>query len=410
MTLTLNRWLQYMQFHPWFSMQLATSGANSIMPVRSSCNGLIYEYTWQDADQAGRYDIRKAIEYAESQWNQQAGFPARPTYKTATLEWPKMGNKALTRYTATDMQGHWLSLQLPDGHLSQIGYEHITAPDTQSITYLDIDNDGLFETARVVATVPAGTMEAELYLTFVANDVLYPDVPPVPIRSAAIAGTTATILIDTYNLVRPILYTTPTSAALNPLLIPPAAGSPFATTINVSRRFCDPNGTTVDTAQAVLVWETLPAPSWASFTSAPDPAGLAYAIARIGIRDGEAGIVYGGQSVYDSNSNTWSGLVNFSNCKPPDRVIIRYLAGRENAQIDMAIAQLSAANLARPVCACQSANKELFTYQADLSRVGGTNELYSVPADIVNPFGSRRGHVYAWRTLQNLRVLRGIIA
>lgn len=412
MTINLSQWLRYMQMHPWHSMQLATIGPNSIIPVTSSCNGLIYEYAWQSVDQAGREDIRRAITYAEKQWNEQAHYPARPTFKTVTLEWPKMGNKTLVNYSPIDMTGHWMNIKLPDGHVSKVGYEHITTPQACAITYSDLDGDGLFETATVTATVPAGTTEDELYITFQSADFIYPYTPPIPARSASIVGTTATITIDTYNLVRPIVYTMPNSRPLNPTVLPPSVDSPFATTIDVARRFCDDSGTTIDTAQAVLIWESLPAPLWATVISAgnyPDPSAKAYAIARMGIRDGVAGIVYGGEAVYDSTSGEWSGRANFSNCKPPDRIMIRYLAGRESSHIDMAIAQLSAANLSRPICACQPANKELYHWQTDLARVGGTNELYSVPSDIVNPFGSRRGQVYAWRTIQDSRVLQGII-
>jgi hypothetical protein len=382
--------------------------------VTSSCNGLIYEYAWQSVDQAGRDDIRRAIEYAEEQWNEQAHYPARPTFKTVTLEWPKMGNKTLTNYSSIDMTGHWMNLKLPDGYVTQLGYEHITTPQLCAIVYSDVDGDGLFETATITATVPAGTTVDELHITFQSSDALEQSLDvleAIPVRGATITGTTAVIKIDTYNLVKPILYTLPNSRPLNPLILPPAVDSPFASSVNVSRRFCDDSGTTLMTAQAVLVWESMPAPTWATIvgSGAPDPSAQAYAIARLGIRDGVAGIVYGGQGVYDSNSGEWSGTINFSNCKPPDRIIIRYLAGRDSSHIDMAIAQLSAANLSRPICACQPANKELYHWQTDLARVGGTNELYSVPSDIVNPFGSRRGHVYAWRTIQDTRVLTGII-
>lgn len=410
--MNLAKWFRYMQMHPWHSMQLATSGSNSLIPIQSQCNGLVYEYAWQFADGAGRSEVRQAITYAQSQWNEWARFPATPTFKTATLPYPRLANKALTRFIAADLQGDWLPLILPDGKVTNIGYEHITTASSTPVVYSDDDGDGLFETATITATVPAGTQTSELYLTFLAADVLYPDTPPIPIRQASIVGTTATISVDTYNLVRPILYTLPRPTALDPTILPPAATSPFATDINVARRFCDPTGTTIDTAQAVLIWESTPVPPWAFFpvgSVTPDPAALAYAVARVGIRDGQAGVVYLGQGVYDSTNGTWSGRVDFSNCRPPDRVLIRYQAGIESPQVDMAIAQLSAANLARRICACQPSNKELSEWQTDLSRTGATNELYASPDDISNPLGSRRGHVYAWRTIQKMMSTPGIL-
>jgi hypothetical protein len=76
------------------------------------------------------------------------------------------------------------------------------------------------------------------------------------------------------------------------------------------------------------------------------------------------------------------------------------------------VARLAAAELARPICACDEANREIFRWQFDLARTAGAgDEAYGAIAagDLDNPFGTRRGHVYAWRQVKQLRQQLGIL-
>jgi hypothetical protein len=126
------------------------------------------------------------------------------------------------------------------------------------------------------------------------------------------------------------------------------------------------------------------------------------------------GIVYAAQSAYDTTSATWSSL-DWSVCNTPDTVTIRYLAGQPlvNNRIPSPLAQvtarLAAAEMGRPICSCEVANREIDRWQFDLARSSGANdEAYSVSeADLSNPFGSRRGHIQAWKYVQANRRLRG---
>ena len=75
------------------------------------------------------------------------------------------------------------------------------------------------------------------------------------------------------------------------------------------------------------------------------------------------------------------------------------------------VARMAMAELARPVCGCDSANRELYRWQFDLSQTARGDELFSIaPEDLANPFGTRRGHVLAWKAVKNLRHLTGILA
>jgi hypothetical protein len=410
MAVSLNKWFYMMSMHPWHSYQLA----NSLVPIESKCNAIIFERSWQGAERAGRADIRRAIQAAEDMFANVTNYRPRATFRDVVVPWPVMGDYRLANYTNFDTRGNWMGLTLPDGYVQALGYEHITTSVSSNLTYTDEDGDGIYETATATATVPTGTTAAEVYCTFSAGDYLYNDGIAIDPRTVSVVGTVATVKFDAWTLVRPILYTVARPSVLDPSVMPPTATSPYAKTVQIARRYCDGTGTTIDTAQAVMIWESAPYPYWAVPCSgnnyAPDPSAVAYAIARCGVRDNRAGIVYAGESIYNATNNTWSGRVGFQECRPPDRVRLRYLAGRDEEYIDVAIARLAAAVMARRICACESATKEVAEWQIDYSRTGATTETYAQPTDLTNPFGTRKGHVYAWRIAQQTQRLTGILA
>lgn len=76
------------------------------------------------------------------------------------------------------------------------------------------------------------------------------------------------------------------------------------------------------------------------------------------------------------------------------------------------VARLAAAELARPICGCESANRELARWQFDLARSGGANdEVYGAVSagDLDNPLGTRRGHIAAWRFIRQRQDVRGFL-
>jgi hypothetical protein len=406
--LSLNYWRELLGFHPWHTFQFS----NSLIPITSECNGLVYESAYVAADRAGRREIRTAIERAEQLVFQHASFWPSPRFSSVTI-----GPERYGRYGS---DGRWLSVTLPEGEIRALGAETETGANTVNVTYSDADSDDLYETATVTATVPSGTLASEVVCRFLAADcgpVAPPEIEP---RSVSVSGTTATIVFDTWTLTRPVRYASPIQQSLDPGNGAAPGVTVVAQQIEVLRRRADPTGTTTDTAMALLTWETSPWPSWACCPSGGasyDPAATATAIARAVIRDAAAGIVAFGEASYNPSIAQWDAACNWSQCRPPDRITIRYQAGipREGTRMRedwaVVVARLAAAELARPICACTSANKELDEWQTDLSRTGvGQMDLFQAPQDFDNPLGSRRGQVYAWRSIQRSQRVLGVYA
>ncbi len=403
--------------------------------VTAKCLGLLREYGWQDQDAAARSGVREAMALAEVRLAERLGFRIAPGYAEATLPYPRLGDLHLQRAIPAGADGRRLALQLPEGEVRALGVEARTvvgdvpqvgtvpyvgaSPAAPYLIYRDRDNDGYpdqFEAA--IATTLTDPAEIAVYVAAADRwdgSGLSERWRILPAR-VTIAGGVATITGPAWLCARPVLYQGEDGDPLNGL--DPAATSTYLTAMTVARRYTDPSGTTLATAQAVLTWESLPWPSWACCVgSASDPAAVAQAVARVGIRDAAVGLVTPAQAVYDATAGTWAQVWDWAalGCREPDRVTIRYLAGLpardDGTPVDpwaTAVCRLAAADLARPVCSCQSANSEIARWQQDVSQTGATDALFQAPPDFANPFGSRRGQIDAWRQVIDARQLPGI--
>lgn len=405
-----------MGMHPWHFWQLA----NSTAPVVTTCNDLVYQYAWQGGDAAARTDVALALESAEEKLREYLGYAVAPRYVTETLPWPQYLATGLHAHGYGAVDGHWQTVQLREGEIQAAGVESLTLIGTAAVAYSDADGDGLDETFTVtIATAVTDASQIAVY--FVTADRLESaavgDAWRIRPVNVTISGGTATITGRSWLLVKPIKYEGVATATLDP-----DTASNLAATLAVYQR------TTNTDTQATLIWDTLPWPAYACGATSPpafgspyDPAATATAVARVGITDARRGIVHPAYAVYDAATATWSSSVCCVG-RLPDRVTVRYLAGKTllstpDGAIDPAwartICAFAAAECGRPICACQDANRKLFYWQTDLARTGGNNdEAYGAISadDLNNPFGTRRGHVHAWRHVQQYKQQRGVFA
>jgi hypothetical protein len=408
MVMGVSEWYNFMGVHPWHGMQLS----NALIPLNSKCSALVYEYAWQNADRAGRNEIRQAIEEAERLFHQYSRVWPSPRFVEVTLPYPPLGDTRYTRFFDVGGQGRWLNVQVPDAELIALGPAVESDNATEALTYTDEDGDGLFETATAIATVTSGTTASEVVARFLAADCGPVTPPEITPRSVEVSGVNATLVFNTWDLVRPVRYQGAASGTLDPGNGVAPAATVCAPSIEVFRRRADPTGTTIDTAMAVLEWETTPYPWWAwcctpTAGDAEDPAAVAQAIARCVIRDAHNGIIAFGEAAYDSDTQEWQAVCDWRQCRAPDRITLRYQAGGMDGW-QRTLAGLAAATVNRGVCACDGANHAIYDWQKDLSQTGATNDLYQAPDDFSNPLGSRRGQIAAWRFLSQQQRLVGL--
>lgn len=416
---------QVMELQPFHAWTLADS---VLTPVSGQCNDLIHEYAWQGVDMAGRADMRNALDRAEDKLRGYLGYSIAPHFVVETTLMPKFHDWRLHRVGYQDAGGRWLDVSLREKKLIMIGVETRTLIGAITVAgfglvYTDDDGDGLIDTfTATIATSVTDPTQIALY--FSSGDRLDGAavserwrITPIQVQ---IAGGVAVIKGRAWQLVRPILYQGVGSYFVDPAYaIDPTHAANYVQSVECYRYFCDPTGTTIDTAQAKLIWETLPYPFWATTPTdnSRDPAALATAIARCTARDAENGVIGIGEAVYDPATGIWAS-VNLTSSRPPDRIEVRYQAGAPlvNGQIDpswvIVICRLAAAELGRRVMLCPERSKELAYWQIDRAFAGtATEEKFNLdPSDMQNPFGTRNGHLYAWHEIQNRRLFTGVLS
>lgn len=420
--LPLDTWRKIIGYNPWHFWGLYDA---TVAPITSACNSIVKKYAWQGIDAAGREDILNAIDEAERKIRTQLGYNIAPHFVTEVLDVPKYTDRTQYQIGYADPSDRWRALKVSEGHVSVVGVETRTLLATvtrttpedpaDTLVFSDDDGDGVYEnwTATVTTTV---TDPSQIAVYHSAANRLDGDAVSeywriVPVN-VSISGGVATIRGKTWLIVRPVLYEGSAD------YIEASDLTNFVSSLEVYRYYCDPTGTTTGTAQAMLTWETEPYPGWANCcvsTNDSDPAALSYAIARVGIRNSKTGVLYFGEATYNSTTGVWWSS-DWTTCRPPDRITVRYLAGHplQNYQIDSRVAtmtaRLAAAELARRICACESANREIGRWQYDLTYtgvgMGGENYNYP-PEELQNPFGVRRGHVEAWIEARQQRNLQG---
>lgn len=406
--LSLEQWRSYFGYNPFHYWGLA----NATVPVTSGCNTLVFQYAWQHADAVGRSEILQAIESAEARLTEYLGFSPAPRYVEKTIPFAKYHNSAV--WQRGNAQGRANSISLHDGYIQAVGVEKITKIGDAAITPSDADGDTVLDTfTATIATTETDASRLAVYFA-VADRLDLEDeserwrINPVSIK---ISAGIATVRGRLYMLVKPVYNE---GAAADKGRDPNLAAT-YVTNIEIATRVTDASGQLATNAQATLLWE---APSWpsccTSFVYLPnslDPAAVGTAVARVGIRDAKLGEVIPVQALYDTTTGLWTGISPYCTYNP-DRVTIRYLAGwpLENGTMarkwQIIVARFAAAELVRRINACDEANQELYSWQFDVSRSAGSNdEQYSISqADLDNPFGTRRGQVWAWKQVRNLRL------
>lgn len=422
--LPLYTWLEMIGFDPWSGM--------GIGPIDTGCDTLIRRYAWQNSDAASQLEIEQAIERAEGLLTDYLGYSPAPHYVVEQLAWPARADGQIP-WAAAGSDGRRLTVKLREGEVRAVGVETLATVATGSaVTYSDEDGDGTDDTFTI-STPTTVTDTSQIAVYFSSGDrfnsgaissTLSPRWRLQPV-AVSISGGTVTIRGPKQLCVKPIKYEGRTNIGPDGLDATLAAN--FVTTLDIYQRYTGTNGTTTATSQGVITWETAPAHGWwcycgcnASdpYSGSPyDPAAVAQAVARVGIRDAAHGIVTPAEASYDTTTGIWSAL-DWSVCSQPDRVTVRYLAGFPLGSDGLMqepyrtiVARLAAAELARPVCGCEQANKQIYYWQHDLAQTARGDELFSISQNnLDNPLGTRRGHVYAWKAIQNLAQTTGFLA
>jgi hypothetical protein len=416
--LPLDIWRAEIGFNPWLFWGLA-DGITVL--DNSKCSGLVREYSWQGTDAAGRDDLRRAIERAETELSIYLQYRVAPQYvETLPLEWPRFNDSSMVRYRDIDATGRRVAMLAPEFYINSMGVEQLTLIGTAGLIFSSRFSTALKEkwTAQIATTA---TDPDEIAVYFTANDRLTNDMDRwriLPV-SVSIAGGIATITGNTWLMVKPYLYENPTLNAINPTVL-----TNFVSAIEVYQRTTNGNGLTVNDCQATLQFESSDCGGWGSgfcigqTNGSTDPGTVGEVIARAGLRDTTLGEITPAAAVYSAATGLWSSAGGCFGCyAEPDRVKLRYLAGYplENGVIakvwQQTVTIFAAAELKRRICACREVNERLHDLQLDMALQSTETERYQrSQRDLDSPFGTRLGHIQAWKKAQTRILRRGYSA
>lgn len=388
---SLRDFIGYDPFHFWGMAD------NLLLPVRSpDCNTVVYERAYQGSDRSGRHEIRRAIAQAHAKLASVLRYPVSPTAYTETdllvqdaaLSGSNVGYGAYSgAWGGAAITTGRRHLFVTHGHLRALGAQTLTTLGTPAVVYSDRDGDGVLDTFTV--TLASAAYPSTIRLYPVEADRLAPgplvDREIIAPASITTTGATLTITGPAWLMVRPVRYATyPQGMNLNPIEEPAI----YMQTVRVV-------AVGVDATAAVTVTGVNGSPCCAA-----TPIGT---VIPATILDAQTGLI---------------GLDYVCGCSGATAVSVQYIAGlpltAAGAIVEpwaTVLMKLAIAEMARPICACDTAQAIVNEYAVDLALIDGRITKYQLsPGDLVNPFGTRRGHVEAWRMAQRLGHSRGFIA
>jgi hypothetical protein len=418
--LSLHRYARIMGINP---IHFAGASAGDVMPSGSSCNDIWRQYSWQANDRVSRFDLAETIFIVEEELSLFLGYPLAPTWVENEIhQYPSFHRQEL-RGNGRDIAGRLKGFPVDYGKFIAPGVriaDLIATPTVVGLDleYVDNDADGFNELA--VITVATTVTDPRLIKVFYPGHDGDLEWEIRPIRGIVIAAGVATIYIDSWLMIDPILYDTfPTVDQTTIGTIDISTDANFLTEVEVYHEYVSDENTTTS---AELIWE--PPATCSCGGVGCDACSLSTQDACIHVRDFNAGLVAISPVSYDDDNAAWV-KAEYALCREPDAVRLSYYAGDvdrlflANRSLDplsaywaQTIAWMATARLERPFCSCAN----LTALQEDLRQNLASTRLPTgagqyVTRDVLSsPFGTLKGEVWAWKRCLRLKDRRGRVA
>lgn len=397
--LSLDEFAQLMGISPWAFNQL---DINFLLGDDVIKCPVWYQFEWQRYQTLTRETIARAISDAEAMLAEQLGYWPAPHYIVGEkIPYPRPHQ---ADWWATWFNERW-KLKDVRTEYGRIITPGIVAYDDISldaaVTFDDTDGD-TYDDWFTTAALPTSVVNASEIAAYIRvadrPDSMAADgedvwrLRPVNVDLDAVAGT-VTISGPIWLLVNPLYTIPPYPQPLDPSLVPPDPGTPFLDGIMVRRRYTDL------TTQGHVYLEQIPC-----YTP---PCVTIYADACFGERNARLGVV----TPEATMSSTGLGPSCDAACGDyaPDFVSINYLSGyplqdeplrRVDKLHAQMIARLAASLL--PDKSCVECVDTQITYWREFPRSAEGENIILSADGLNNPFGSRRGAIWAWQRTREL--------
>ncbi len=405
--LPLDTWAQIMGLNP-----LHFNGVFIADNPPAVCEQPWLQFAWQTADRVGREELSRAIAQAEADIEKHLNYRLIPTWEED--EWHQTirpVRNELFNLTSTDIRAFAQAVKADWGHMVTGGVRANTLIAAASaVTYSDPDNDTYDELATVTATVTAGQDPCEIRIYFpVTNPMVRTggedqwEIRPIEVT---IVGTTATILFRREQAVLPEFQLD---------IVPPEDDSHlrgvegnedanFLATVDVYRVSNDPQ------TQVTMMWEGLGIGCNSCNGTGCNQCEYSTQNGCFTARgDIKQSLIGYRPALWNSTTLVFDAAA-LAVARQPDIVRLWYYAGLREKGLSCprnvmagewarTVAYYAASLLDRQVCACENVHVNVEYWQEDRA-IRGTQGLNTPTKILDNPFGTRRGAIYAWEQVK----------
>lgn len=376
--LSLFEWGALLGIDPWELAQFRSPREHA-----AQCESVWMQHQWQQ-DYLSREEVAGAIAAAEAAIADELGYWPAPVYTTETVEYPRPAPHWLTVPKIV------LPLRWSKVHGGGVLARALIEP-AAALVLSDEDGDGVNETFTVtVAMDVTDTSEIALYYTAAdRNNAPLDETWRIRPVEVTVNGGLATIRGHAALLTKPALTFRVDAEALEP-----DDAANYVASAAVYRVYRDATATVDNPQQGVAIWDTPLNPCReAPCEQSSRPVCL---VDRLTER-AQARIT----PVAPSGCDHW---------RNPDSVRLHYLSGvprvdgRMERQMAEIVARLATAWLPVEKCGCERSHRIISYWRALINADDTTGEPRPLTIEEVNnPFGPRRGAVWAWQRVQALK-------
>ena len=418
--LSLDRFAQILGINP-ANFNSATGGS---IFSGSQCSDLWYQHDWQNYDRVSRECLANAILEAETDLMKVVQYPLAPIWIAEEVH-------PYPTHHRTDVYGGVLNNRYQHKGLHTNlykvlsgGIRAVTLVESGIVpTYLDLDHDGLFETARIsCATTETDVREIKVYFHDMAGEQEW---EIRPCKTKKIVAGTFTADFWLWQLIEPSLReefssgddVTPIDISGGSAFIP---GDPFGNPVTQDVPAVLPNSV-VDEVDVYREYNDNTANSVELYWEDSDDIGYDTQTGTLIVRDPELGWVVPSPATYNTDWITQP----FTCGREPDLVKLWYQAGNVDTRYYQSksfdplsdywakiIAMVATARLDRDICGCGCGNTEtMFAYWREdmtLSDAGKSHYVNFSGDTLDNPLGTHRGEVMAWNKIRTETKLDGV--
>ncbi len=401
--LPIDRWAEIIGMDPRHFRQVTTSQT----PQRT-CAKVWKQYSWQEADAVGRFDVADAIQQAEKTIAQNLGYKLLPTWEEAERHrTPKPANPELMRFSNYNSRGFPLAVRAKWGHFIEGGFRMKTIEPNGSavaVTYSSEDGDTFWETATITFATTVLHADREELAVFYPGEGGDDEWEVRPLNSILISAGIATITMWKHQLVLPNLIEAFDPQAV--VAVDGAVQTNFLDTVDVYRRYNNP------ATQVTLIWDPNIFNCGCTGGSACCPVcGQGTQEGCLMPKDYPASYLMYRPATYDEDEAAFTAAA-LACGRNPDQLLVYYKAGlrdmdmhypslQMDPQWERAVAFYALALLDRDICDCAPIKGVSDRWREDLARQTSQGSSMQISDDVLNnPLGTSRGAQFAWNMIR----------